>query len=59
MYVIKRVDQGGGYVSKSGSSSSYTRNIRQMEKFETYEDADNNRCKGNEIVVSLDHLTGG
>ena len=31
MYVIKRTDQGGGFVAKLGSADSYTRNLRSPD----------------------------
>lgn len=57
MYVIKRTDQGGGYVAVSGNGSSYTNRVRLMRKFTTKEEAEANRCSGNEIVVPFSHLT--
>lgn len=53
MYVIKRTDQGGGYVARSGSASSYTRNIERAQKYDTREEADANRCPDNEIVIDV------
>ena len=39
MYVIKRTDQGGGFVAKLGSADSYTRNLRRAWIFATREKA--------------------
>lgn len=53
MYVLKRIDQGGGYVARPGSKSSYTRSIEHAQKFSTREQAENNRCKGNEVIIPI------
>lgn len=58
MYVIKRTDQGGGYVAKPGNPSSYTNRIRRIRKFATREEAEANRCPGNEVVVPYSYITG-
>ena len=55
MYVIKRLDQGGGYVAISGHPSSYTNSIRLMRRYDTYEEAKNSCC-GNEMPVLLEDL---
>lgn len=54
MYVIKRTDQGGGYVAKSGLMHSYTRQISLVRRFATIEEAESNRCPENEIIVCWD-----
>ncbi len=59
MYVLKRMDQGGGYVSKPGSRSSYTRNVAQAQKYSTREEAEGNRCVENEIIVPLEGILEG
>ncbi len=56
MYVLKRTDQGGGYVSKPGSRSSYTRDLGRAEKFATKDEAVDNACPDNEVPVNLEHL---
>lgn len=53
-YVIKRTDQGGGYVAPPGSQRSYTREIRRARAFRKSEDAARNCCPGNEVVVWRD-----
>ena len=55
-YVIKRTDQGGEYVSKPGNKSSYTNSIRNMRKYTTKEEAESDKCPGNEVVIPLDSL---
>ena len=55
-YVIKRTDQGGGYVAKRGLKESYTKNIQKVRTFATIEEAERNLCIGNEIVVPVDEI---
>lgn len=54
MYVIKRTDQGRGYVTPPGSAHSYTRDLREARTFTTKEAANRERCEGNEISVPLE-----
>jgi len=56
MFVIKRTDQGGGYLAMPGSQHSYTRNLENARTFSSYDEADKERCKGNEIVVPVRQL---
>ncbi len=56
MFVIKRTDQGGGYVSMPGSDKSYTHKLENARTFSTEKQADDERCKGNEIVVPVSEL---
>lgn len=58
MYVIRRTDQGGGYVAKPGHRSSYTNALQYMQKFSTKENAKEHCCPGNEVPVSIDSLIG-
>lgn len=53
-YVIKRTDQGGGYVSRPGSPSSYVKALQYARRWPTREAAENERCPGNEIVLHLE-----
>jgi hypothetical protein len=54
MYVIKRLDQGGGYVTRHNSNKSYTKgSIHLIRVFKTKEEANRNCCHGNEIVIPL------
>lgn len=55
-YVIKRTDQGGGYVAKRGLKESYTKDIEKVRVFATLEKAERNLCIGNEIVVPVDEI---
>ena len=57
MYVIKRSD--GAFVAdmrKSATGSSYTNKLQFAKVFATAEDADRNRCPGNEYVVNVNDL---
>ena len=54
MFVIKRTDQGGGYVARDGSAGSYTGFLQNARTFATKEQADRNHCPENEIVVPLE-----
>lgn len=56
MYLIKKIDQSGGYVSKPGHRSSYVKNLRFARKFQTKDEAELNRCPENEIVVDLEKI---
>ena len=50
-YIIRRTDQGGGYVAPTGNPSSYVRDPRNARQFATKEQADRERCEGNEVVM--------
>ncbi len=56
LYVIKRIDQGGGYLAPPGSQGSYTHNLAAAATFPNKEAAERERCPGNEIVLELDRL---
>jgi hypothetical protein len=56
MYVIKRTDQGGGYVAMPSSRHSYTHNVENAQTFSTREKADGHRCPGNEVVIPLSEI---
>lgn len=56
MYVIKRTDQGGGFVAKLGSADSYTSDLRRAWIFATREKALAQCCPDNEIPVAIDSL---
>lgn len=58
MFVIRRTDQGGGYVSKPGSSHSYTKQVTRIRKFSTREEADAERCPENEVVEDFNDVIG-
>lgn len=56
MYLLKRTDQGGGYVSKPGLKEAYTTNLDKVRIFTSKEDAERNRCIENEIIIPLSDL---
>ena len=53
-YIIKRTDQGGGWVTNPGSKSSYTRSLQKARVYPTREEADADRCPENEVVESVE-----
>lgn len=52
-FVIQRTDQGGGYVAPAGSKKSYTPRIASARRFATYQQAEQDRCEGNERVLKV------
>ena len=58
MFIIKRTDQGGGYVAKPGGHSSYTHKLELARVFSTHEEARLERCPANEIVLSIHEAMG-
>ena len=58
MFVIRRTDQGGGYVRKplghqAFRGSSYTHYLQEARIFTTREEAERERCPGNEAIVPV------
>lgn len=53
--IVRNSSDGGGYVAKSGSSSSYTRSLSAAEKFSSKDDAER-QCCGNERAIPLQPL---
>jgi hypothetical protein len=58
MYLLRRIDQGGGYVTAAGSRNSYTRNPLKARRFATRQEAEANRCPDNEVAVDFHKLIG-
>jgi len=56
MYIIRRVDQGGGYVAKAGMKESYTFDIKKMRKFSTRAEAQKELCIENEVVEPIENV---
>jgi len=52
MYVIKRSDQGGGYVAIEGSKHSYTKTLNNAQIYSQSKNAERNCCN-NEYVLSV------
>ena len=53
MYIIRRTDQGGGYVAPPGSKKAYTHQRLRARIFKTREAAEADRCVENEVVEPL------
>ena len=49
-YLIKRTDQGGGYVAPPGSPKAYTTRAK-ARRFATRQDAEADRCPENETII--------
>ena len=58
MYVIRRTDQGGGYVSKPGSKRSYTKKLEAARVYPTRSEADADRCPDNEVTLAVSDIVG-
>jgi len=57
-WILKRTDQGGGYVNQPGSGSSYTRDPLRAKRYPTKEAAREDSCVENERPVNLGNLIG-
>ncbi len=53
MFVVRRTDQGGGYVTPAGSKHSYTSKLQKARTWSTREKAESDRCPENEVVVKV------
>lgn len=51
-FVLRRTDQGGGYVAPAGSAKSYTHNKQRARVYPTREAAEADRCE-NETIEPL------
>jgi hypothetical protein len=50
-WVLRRTDQGGGWVADmKRSSASYTKRLQQAKRYPTREAAEQDRCPGNEVA---------
>ena len=58
-FVIKRTDQGGGYVLPNGCDDSYTKHLPRARRFRTVEEAERERCPENEIILSVETVGNG
>lgn len=57
MYVIRRLDQGGGWVTDANTNptgSSYTHKLQNAKRFPSREAAQSDLCPGNEIIERVD-----
>lgn len=61
MYVLRRTSDGRfvADMSKSRDGQSYTRDLLQARIFGTKEQADRDRCRGNEVAVRVESLLRG
>ena len=57
-FVIRRTDQGGGYVARPDSKHSYVHSVHRARKYDTREAAVNDRCPENEVVEDLYVILG-
>jgi hypothetical protein len=53
MYVIRRRDQGGGFVAPPGSKRAHTFQRLRAQIYRTREAAEADRCVDNEVVEPL------
>lgn len=49
-FLLRRTDQGGGYVAPQGSRKSYTPHRAKARRYPTREAAEADRCPGNEAI---------
>ena len=56
MYILRRTNQGGGYVSKEGRQTSYITNLAYARKFRTIEEAQKHQCILNEVIEDLEKV---
>jgi hypothetical protein len=49
-FVLRRTDQGGGWVAPPGSPKSYTHNKAKARRFSSEEEAEADRCPDNEVI---------
>lgn len=54
LYVIQRSD--GVWVTRPGSKGSYTRFLQHARVFRTREEAERERCPGNERVIAVGEI---
>jgi len=55
MYILVR-NSDGAYVACPGSQTSYTKSILRARVFRTREEADRERCPGNESITKMPDL---
>jgi len=52
-FLLRRLDQGRGWVARQGSAKSYTNRIDRARRYATREAAEQDRCEGNERIVEI------
>lgn len=53
-FILRRTDQGGGWVAPPGSPKAYTHRRDKAQRYATRETADADRCVGNEVIEEID-----
>jgi hypothetical protein len=56
LYVIRRTDRGGGWVTLPGSPGSYTHKLQDAKVWHSREEAERERCIDNEVAESLEEV---
>jgi hypothetical protein len=56
-YVLQR-HEDGAFVAPRGSPASYTQDLRKARKYTTKEEAEKDRCVGNESVLTVEQAAG-
>lgn len=58
MYLIRRTDQGGGFVGPNRNALSYVKRANDARHFRTEAEAERHRCPENEVIVRCPHCAG-
>lgn len=58
MFVIRRTDQGGGFVAPSRNEHSFVRRVEDARHFSTRDEAERHCCPGNEVITRCPHCAG-
>ena len=60
MYVIRRLDQGGGWHCNPGDNGgkSFTKRLQKAIAYPTREAAESDLCVGNEVVEAVRDIMG-
>ena len=56
MYIIRRTDQGGGWMAPPGSLHSYTGDPLKAQRFASYDAAKAYCCPDNEVAENLSEM---
>lgn len=56
MYVLRRTDQGGGWVARPGSANSYTHKLQNAATWATRQAAYNDHCPDNEVIEEVEDI---
>lgn len=58
-WVLRRTDQGGGWVARQGHAGSYTGKLQYARVFASRELAEQERCPGNEVAERIEDVMAG